>query len=461
MCDVVSLRKLPQLLWVVFAAIVMSLVGGAGTAMAHNSLSGSSPAEGDVLTTQPTTWAVTFEKSVPLASASAIVVNGDGVRTTLADPRHGDTDKTVVFDLPATLAGNVSARWRLVGSDGHVISGRVAFSVQVAAVASTTTVVVGPGATATTSTIAEVVEVFTEDDDDFVAATPEPIRLSLRLMNFLAIVLFGGLLFTELVLAPGTLLALVGRRLAITSAAALTLVPFAQYLVFVDDVKGATGTFGGALSDSLSLTLGSTLLFRATVGCLLLVIVREVVRRGLIDRTLSMIVGVTSGIYLLALSLGGHAQTEGTPWLGVPVDMLHTAAIAAWMGGLVTVVFIVAPAGDAVRAVDVFDRFGKVAERSMAIIVVTGVVQSARLHGGLGSIFTTPHGRLLLLKLAAFAFIVWLAARNRRTLFTTESRTLGRPVATRREIVKASLIEVGLGIVVLVVSAAMVSASLT
>jgi putative copper export protein len=143
------------------------------------------------------------------------------------------------------------------------------------------------------------------------------------------------------------------------------------------------------------------------------------------------------------------------------VNMLHTAAIVTWMGGLICVVFIVAPAGNASRALDVFNRFGKVAEKSMAVIIVTGVVQSARLHGGVVSIFTTPHGQLLVAKLLVFIFIVWLAARNRRVLFTSAGDMVDRPAVTRREIVMASLIEVGLGIVVLLVTAALVAASLS
>lgn len=442
----------------VFIALVISLASGASSARAHNSLISSDPSEGDVLITSPTTWSITFEKSVPLASASGVVVNSDGVRTTLSSPRHGVNDKTVVFDLPTSLSGNVSARWRLVGSDGHVISGRVSFSVPATAV--TTTTLAGDGQLTDGSTQPTASTHFV-DDEAFVAATPEPIRLSMRLGSFLALVLLGGILFTDVALAPGLLLTTLGRRIALSAAAVLTLGQLGQYLVFVNDMRGADGTFSQAFSDSLSMTLGTVLLFRATIGALLIVVLREILRRGVIDRVMGIVLGVTSALFLLGQSLGGHSRTEEMPWLGVPVGMAHTAAIAVWMGGLVTVVFVVAPSGNATWAVDVFHRFGRFAGRAMALIIVTGVVQSARLHGGIGSLVSTSHGRLLLVKLAVFLFIVRLAARNRRVLFSAQSGSVDRPVATRREVVKASLTEVGLGIVVLLVSAAMVSASLT
>jgi copper transport protein len=455
--DITQSRRLLRLLSVVFVALVMSVVGGAEVASAHNSLTDSNPQNGEVLTMPPTSWSVTFEKSVPLASASAIVVNSDGVRTTLKAPRHGATDKTVVFDLPSTLSGSVAARWRLVGSDGHVISGRVTFSVPTASVATTTTVAAGQQ-TSTTLPL-DVSEEFA-DDEAFVAATPEPIRLSIRLGSFLALVLLGGILFTEVALSPGLLLTAVGRRLALYSSALLAIGQVGQYIVFVNDMKGATGTFSSALSDSLSMTLGTVFLFRATVAALLIVVLREILRRGGIDRVMGISLAATSGFFLLGQSLGGHSRTEEMPWLGVPVGMVHTAAIAVWMGGLVTVVFVVAPSGNATWAVDVFNRFGRFAGRAMALIIVTGVVQSARLHGGVSSLVSTSHGQLLLVKLTIFLLIVRLANRNRRVLFSAQSTSVDRPVATRREVVKASLTEVGLGIVVLLVSAAMVSASL-
>ena len=61
--------------------------------------------DGRTLVVAPTAWTVRFEKSVPLESSSGSVVNGDGTRTALNPPRHGDTDSVIVFDMPAGLTG--------------------------------------------------------------------------------------------------------------------------------------------------------------------------------------------------------------------------------------------------------------------------------------------------------------------------------------------------------------------
>lgn len=58
---------------------------------------------------------------MPLNSASAEIINADGVRTPLTNPTHGDSEKIVRFSLPENLSGIISGRWRLVSTDGHVM----------------------------------------------------------------------------------------------------------------------------------------------------------------------------------------------------------------------------------------------------------------------------------------------------------------------------------------------------
>ena len=69
---------------------------GVNPALAHNSFDSSSPADGEVLEGAPSTWTVTFAKSVPLESFSGEVINGDGIRTQLSNPTLGSSDNIVV-----------------------------------------------------------------------------------------------------------------------------------------------------------------------------------------------------------------------------------------------------------------------------------------------------------------------------------------------------------------------------
>ena len=105
------------------------IVFGGSPALAHNTFDSSSPFEGETIESSPGQWSITFAKSVPLETFSGEIINGDGIRTQLTNAVHGSSDNIVVVQLPPALAGAITARWKLVSSDGHVVSGRVAFSV--------------------------------------------------------------------------------------------------------------------------------------------------------------------------------------------------------------------------------------------------------------------------------------------------------------------------------------------
>ena len=105
---------------------------GAQPANAHNALATSVLAAGAVLTEVPANWTLTFTKDVPLDSASAELVAASGVCTALPAPTYGVSKKEILFALPPDLNGAMTARWRLVGADGHVLTERVSFTVNVA-----------------------------------------------------------------------------------------------------------------------------------------------------------------------------------------------------------------------------------------------------------------------------------------------------------------------------------------
>ena len=99
------MRRALTFLLTALCAVAAALSLGSSPAFAHNTFVDRDPADGQTLAVAPTAWTVRFEKSVPLESASGSVVNGDGTRTALNPPRHGDTDSVIVFDMPAGLTG--------------------------------------------------------------------------------------------------------------------------------------------------------------------------------------------------------------------------------------------------------------------------------------------------------------------------------------------------------------------
>lgn len=437
------MRRALTIFLTALCAIAAAAPFGASPALAHNTYVDSSPADGETLTVAPASWTVRFEKPVPLESASGSVVNGDGTRTALNPPRHGDTDSVIVFDLPAGLTGDITARWRLVSTDGHVITGRVGFSVTAG----------GPTGTAAPAPSAPVSDL----QDDGSQSVPEPVRVSLRLVNYLAIILLGGILFVDLDLAGGAMATLRGRRFAVWGAAGAAAVPLLQFLVFVGDVRGDGIGFGAALGDALSLTPGAMLLLRAATGAVIVALVRSAQSGGPGAKPLPVLLAPTAGMYLVMLAYVGHSRSQSVPIIGVPVDVLHTAAVAVWLGGLAALLLVVVPRVPAPSAIDAFHRFGMWAQRAVAVIVVTGVVQTARLHGGFTTLFTSSHGVLLLLKAALVAAMVRIAARNRSVLRAVETAAMTDDRRTREVIVRNSLTETAYGLGVVALTAVLVA----
>jgi copper transport protein len=429
---------------------------GAQPALAHNALDASNPASGAILTESPTDWSLTFSKDVPLESASAEIVNADGVRTALPTARYGSSNKEIVFALPSGMSGAVTGRWRLVGVDGHVITARVNFSVSGSPVA--TTVVINP----TIDTVVAIQDVQTAavsvaDNSEKVA--PESVRLAVRSFGYLALLLIGGMMVTELFVAAGVMSIPRARETVLVSAVMLALTPFVQLLIFLDDSQGF-GVLGSVfhLLESFDTTAGSMMLFRSIVGGIISVGVFMGARRGVISLSgLPML--IAAGVYLISLGYVGHSRSMAWPVLGVAADVVHTGAAMAWLGGLAVFVFFVVPLGQAKESFESFRRFGDVARYAVIAIVVTGIIQTLRLHGSIITLFTQNHGRWLLLKLGLVVLMLKIGDINRRRLLRglpADENAFENRVALLR---RASFTEIANGALVMLVTAKLVTSS--
>lgn len=410
---------------------------------AHNTFNESSPSEGQQLTTAPTEWSIVFEKPVPLNSASGVVTNGDGTRTTLSVPRHGATENVIVFDLPAGLSGEISTRWRLVGVDGHVISGRVKFSIQQES---------QPQISSDAPTFVPIIEPEIEPQ-----ATSEELRTALRFTNFTAIVLLGGLLFVEIFIAAGTLFTQRGKIATLLSAGSLAIIPFAQFFTFTSDINFEQKGLIAAAGDAIGLTAGGMHLLRAVSGLLLALIILSIFRSRQLEESHLVSIGATSAMYLVSLAYVGHSRSQAFPWLGIPTDVLHTVSISVWLGGLIAMVFVVLPMVDPEQGLQSFSRFSYIAKRAVVLIVITGSIQTLRLHGNPLSLFANSHGLLLLLKIALVGFMLWLAYGNEQIVQRFQLSRSGSLTQSRDRLRRASITELLIGLIVILVTAVLVN----
>lgn len=289
---------------------------------------------------------------------------------------------------------------------------------------------------------------------------PGAVRWILRLVGFAAVMLTGGFLLAEFHLVRGAFSAL--RRSPILKGTAVTVavVPVLQMLIFLGDVEG-TSLFGGLghLFSIFDSTPGSMLFVRSAAGVLLayqLVTVLPFTESTTVHR----IALATFGIHLIALAYTGHSRSMAAPVLGVPADVVHTAAASVWLGGLAVLVLFLSPLVSTRDLFRSFQRYGQVAKPAVIALVITGVIQTLRLHGSIGSLFTESHGRLLLLKIALVAFTVRLGNLNRKRV---SSKMMENPhiFDTRMAVLlRMGTMEIVSGAAILAVAAALVGSSL-
>lgn len=352
-------------------------------AKAHNSLSSTAPTDGAILDIAPTSWALTFSGEVPLDSATAELVLADGSRVPLGAPTHGSTSSEVVFGLPAGLEGEITARWRLVGTDGHVITGRVQFTVlsipDDTAVESPEptggTEVPTPSSQAPTdgveTPVSEDSAGMSEEVPTFTDPTPEWIRWVLQVLSYVGLIVVGGLVFAELALARGILrrkraaLALPLGSLGLFLSAGLTS------LIHVADTAGvgfgSSFRFLGSIGDSTS---GSMLAARASVSFILLMSALALNQGTTIKSYVRVIAGLVMA-FIVTMPFTGHSWSMRWPILGVSAGILHLVGIVVWAGGLFALVAFIMPAAHSGASVTAYRRFSAFASWAVGAIVVT------------------------------------------------------------------------------------------
>ena len=126
---------------------------------------------------------------------------------------------------------------------------------------------------------------------------------------------------------------------------------------------------------------------------------------------------VAAGLVGLGLAvtpgLGGHAGTGIQTGLAIPADMVHVAAMACWLGGLVLLCVAVLPKGDADELRIVLPRYSALALGAIVALVVSGGYQAWRQVGSIDALKSTDYGRLLIAKLVVFAALIVAAAFSR------------------------------------------------
>jgi putative copper resistance protein D len=164
------------------------------------------------------------------------------------------------------------------------------------------------------------------------------------------------------------------------------------------------------------------------------------------------VIALTAALLLASLGLIGHATMQAGP-IGVLHRFnhaLHLLAAGAWLGSLAPLALCLRRSdGDAQRRADVaatLRRYSGLGHIAVALVVTTGVVNTALTLGVWPTDFSSPYQNLLAAKIAIVAAMVGIALFNRYVL-TPRIKT--GPRAALRALRIACLAEVALGLVAL------------
>jgi putative copper resistance protein D len=235
--------------------------------------------------------------------------------------------------------------------------------------------------------------------------------IAARLLQYFgAAIVFGSPLFFVYALrgqAPRGSRGLVAGACVVLTMASLLAVAAQASLFAGSFARGVTGESIGAVVSYMP--LGKAALVRAGAAALALVLV---LRRAWIGATVPGAVAAASLAWL-----GHAAATEGPlATLHLVSDALHALAACAWIGALAGFVLLMR---DRQTSREVLHaallRFSALGPWLVALLVFTGFINGWVLVGPshLGEILSTEYGRVLLAKLALFAAMLLLAAKNR------------------------------------------------
>jgi copper transport protein len=366
-------------------AALASALALPASAAAHATLLEASPGTQSRVDRAPREVSLRFNEHVTATEDAIQVLARDGA--VLSGPsvvaEDGRSVTAPVQDLPDGTSYTV--RWRVTGTDGHSPSGVFTFGVGVAAPPPTE----ATGARGTTW----------RDD---VARW--------ALFGALAL-LIGPLALRLVVLREGVPPALERRFHLVTTVAAFAVVDVGIVAFLIRASNALQLPFGDLLYGDLQpfaektrfgvaflvMTVGFALV--AALLSLAWVFDRVDLRRAALGLSLVLAAG---------LPLSGHQATEpNATVVSELADWVHLVAACVWVGGLVTLAFLVWPSAPAVRRA-AFLGFSRLAVWLVAALVLAGGYLALVRLPELSDLWSTGYGRLLLLKLALAALaLAW------------------------------------------------------
>jgi copper transport protein len=365
---------------------------GGAAVHGHSQLVSSSPGSGEVVPTAPTELRLIFSEPLETRYTGLDLLDADG-RALLVDggQRAADDPYALVTTLEGLADGTYTVNWRaLSAADGHVTQGFITFGVGQGSSGGTGGIDADPGAVHGGHT-----------------GTTALIETAARALGYLGPMLAFGLTLVGRTALRGTgtpasvsLARVAGIGLLLSAAGAGALIELAASSTGIDPLTYATDSRSGTL---LTVRLGLGL-----VGGLALLVLAWT-RRPRAAPAASFGFGAAG---ILAIAMGGHAAAF-TSLAPVVTVLVHVAAAAVWLSGLVVVAWIAARAGlrNAMPLDVIVPRFSALALVSLGLVALTGTY-SAIVQTTDPLRLDTPYGTAVAVKVGVFLAAIALGGLN-------------------------------------------------
>jgi copper transport protein len=361
---------------------------------------------------------------------------GNGLDLGTASHPEGDPKQLRVDVEERLAAGSYVVAWRVTSADSHPINGAFTFSV---------------GAPTSGADTQSLVSGLLQDRGSLAVSWTLAV---LRWIVYAAVsVAIGGWIVDRWVWPEGASLRRT-RRWILTAAALAVAGSLAS--IAAQGAYGSGSAFGSMFDpalwgDVLRTRFGQAALIRVAGSGLLMIGVSLALSRRLRD----MVCGAAAVVSVVGVAIANHSTTGRWGPIGIGADVLHVTAMCAWLGGLVGLVaWILVPrrsravaddtrsgdvvsvsidaadstdAADSAEAADstgaawsdavalrATERFSLLALLSVAVLVVSGVVQGIRQVGGPTALTTTDYGKVLIVKVGIVVVLVAVAFGSRR-----------------------------------------------
>lgn len=412
---------------------LMLLAGATGVALAHARLVRSTPAANGHVERPPVELRLEFSEAVTARTSRIDLVAPDSQRVQLTVRGDSTNSHVLIAGVPPLAsAGEYRVDWRLVGADGHAISGRYVYTVD-------SIPVVLPA-----DTNRAVVSTAPEGMHD-----PPTDSLTQRIIRFASmlsmVVIIGAIAFALLVLPATTRAGGEGlvdfrariehrlRSFAILGAWSLVVLAMVRLVSHGTVLSGSLRTLGVRdLTDLItSTTFGRGWLLQVAAAIALLGGLRAKAPywRGL--------VGVVAALAISAPFMGHPAAVTDARFAAMTLDAVHVLAAGTWTGSILMLALTAMPevatvpvAGriDAVRRL--LRAFSPLALWCAATVVVTGAIGGWLQVRSLDQVLGSDYGTMLIRKVVVVLVVAAVGAYHWRVAQPAVASE--RPVARMR-----------------------------